>query len=71
MNLLPLEALVSSPETLAQRIEVLVRCAQGFRGIVVIPFSGVRRYVPLPEVMANAHIQIKQGKDASTGFVLA
>ena len=24
-------------------------------------FSGVRRYVPLPEVMANAHIQIKQG----------
>ena len=60
-ELVAAEAAVSSPETLAQRIEVLVRCAQGFRGIVVIPFSGVRRYVPVPEVMANAQIQIKQG----------
>ena len=60
-ELVAAEAAVSSPETLGQRIDVLVRCAQGFRGVVVIPFSGVRRYVPLPEVMANARILIKQG----------
>lgn len=39
-ELVAAEAAVSSPETLGQRIDVLVRCAQGFRGVVVIPFPG-------------------------------
>ncbi|MDO7908574.1 transcription-repair coupling factor [Paenibacillus sp. JX-17] len=58
-ELVAAEAAVSSPETLAQRIDVLTQCAQGFRGIVVAPYSGVRRYLPLPEVMASAPFTLK------------
>ena len=60
MNLLPLKPLFPVRKHWVS-VLMLVRCAQGFRGVVVIPFSGVRRYVPLPEVMANAQITIKQG----------
>ncbi|MGF7049700.1 transcription-repair coupling factor (superfamily II helicase) [Paenibacillus sp. DS2015] len=60
-ELVAAESAISSPETLAQRIDVLTKCAQGFRGIVVAPFSGVRRLLPAPEVMANAQIIIQYG----------
>lgn len=59
-ELIAAEAAISSPETLAQRIEVLLKCAAGFRGIVVIPLSGARRYLPAPNVIANAEITLKQ-----------
>ncbi|RUT27725.1 transcription-repair coupling factor [Paenibacillus zeisoli] len=60
-ELVAAEAAVSSPETLAQRIEVLLKCSQGFRGIVVVPFSGVRRYVPVPEMLATAELKLVLG----------
>ncbi|OOC57679.1 transcription-repair coupling factor [Paenibacillus ihbetae] len=60
-ELVAAESAVSSPETLAQRIDVLVRCARGFRGIVVAPFSGVRRLLPAPEIMADARITLHDG----------
>jgi transcription-repair coupling factor (superfamily II helicase) len=60
-ELVAAESAISSPETLAQRIDVLMKCAQGFTGIVVAPFSGVRRLLPAPEVMANAQITIQYG----------
>ncbi|RED29762.1 transcription-repair coupling factor [Paenibacillus sp. VMFN-D1] len=60
-ELVAAESAVSSPETLAQRIDVLMKCAQGFSGIVVAPFSGVRRFLPAPEVMAKAQIVIQDG----------
>ncbi|KGE19945.1 transcription-repair coupling factor [Paenibacillus wynnii] len=59
-ELVAAEAAVSSPETLAQRIDVLTKCAQGFRGIVVVPYSGVRRLLPSPEIMAQAQIIVSQ-----------
>ena len=49
-ELVAAEAAISSPETLAQRMDVLIRLSQGFRGIVVVPFSGVRRYLPTQQV---------------------
>ncbi|MGG4034783.1 transcription-repair coupling factor [Paenibacillus cisolokensis] len=61
-ELVAAEAAISSPETLAQRIDVLIRLSQGFRGIVVVPFSGVRRYQPIPEAMANAQIKLVVGE---------
>ncbi|MGW9529391.1 transcription-repair coupling factor [Paenibacillus terrae] len=61
-ELVAAEAAISSPETLSQRIEVLIRCAQGFRGIVVVPFSGVRRLLPLPETWREARIELKEGE---------
>ncbi|WP_151737934.1 transcription-repair coupling factor [Paenibacillus tengchongensis] len=59
-ELVAAEAAVSSPETLAQRIELLTKCAQGFRGVVVVPYSGVRRLLPSPQVMAEAQLTVAQ-----------
>ncbi|WP_018753527.1 transcription-repair coupling factor [Paenibacillus sanguinis] len=60
-ELVAAESAVSSPETLAQRIEVLLQCSRGFRGIVVVPYSGIRRYIPTPQAMAEAGIHISLG----------
>ncbi|WP_193790127.1 transcription-repair coupling factor [Paenibacillus beijingensis] len=60
-ELVAAEAAISSPETLAQRMDVLIRLSQGFRGIVVVPFSGVRRYLPVRGVMAEAQIELNVG----------
>ncbi|MDP4099182.1 transcription-repair coupling factor [Paenibacillus sp. P96] len=65
-ELVAAEAAVSSPETLSQRIEVLIKCAQGFRGIVVAPFSGVRRYLPDPQVFVDGQIRLETGKTIET-----
>lgn len=60
-ELVAAEAAVSSPETLAQRIEVLLQCSQSFRGVVVVPYSGVRRFIPTPEAMSSAGLTIELG----------
>lgn len=60
-ELVAAEASISSPETLAQRMDVLIRLSEGFRGIVVVPFSGVRRYLPVRGVMAEAKIEVSVG----------
>ncbi|UUZ82177.1 hypothetical protein LJK88_48430 [Paenibacillus sp. P26] len=36
------EAAIASPEMLAQRIDALTKLAGGFRGIVVVPYAGMR-----------------------------
>ncbi|AKG36926.1 transcription-repair coupling factor [Paenibacillus durus] len=59
-ELVAAETAVSSPETVAQRIEVLNKCSRGFRGIVVAPYSGVRRLLPSPQAMAEAQITVSQ-----------
>ncbi|KRE45249.1 transcription-repair coupling factor [Paenibacillus sp. Soil522] len=60
-ELVAAEAAISSPETLAQRMDVLTKLSKGFRGIVVVPFSGVRRYLPISSVMAEAQIAVSVG----------
>ncbi|WP_028595200.1 transcription-repair coupling factor [Paenibacillus assamensis] len=57
-ELVAAEAAISSPEVIAQRIEAMTRLAKGFRGIVVTPYAGLRRYLPAKEVMAKAEITI-------------
>lgn len=61
-ELVAAEAAISSPETLAQRMDALIRLSQGFRGVVVVPFSGARRYLPLADVMAAARVEIRVGE---------
>ncbi|WP_435923254.1 transcription-repair coupling factor [Paenibacillus sp. DYY-L-2] len=60
-ELVAAEAAVSSPEMLAQRIEVLLQCSQGFRGVVVVPYSGVRRFIPTREAISEASMSIELG----------
>lgn len=43
-ELVAAEAAISSPEVIAQRIEALTGIARGFRGIVVTPYAGLRRF---------------------------
>ncbi len=60
-ELVAAESAISSPETLAQRLDVLTQCAAGFRGVIVVPFSGVRRYLPARETIAGAKIVLEDG----------
>ncbi|MFD1957233.1 transcription-repair coupling factor [Paenibacillus thailandensis] len=62
-ELVAAEAAISSPETLAQRTDVLIKLSGGFRGIVVVPFSGIRRFQPAKEVMAEASFTVKTGDE--------
>lgn len=65
------EAAASIPEVIAQRIEVLTRCACGFRGIVVTPYAGLRRFLPAREVMGAAGITLSLGQEQSLETFLA
>lgn len=58
-ELMAAEAAISSPETLAQRMDVLLSLAKGFRGIVVVPFSGIRRYLPSKEAFLDSELEIQ------------
>ncbi|GIP41352.1 transcription-repair-coupling factor [Paenibacillus sp. J31TS4] len=62
-ELLATEASVQSPETLAQRIDALTRLAAGFRGVLVTPFAGLRRLLPLKEVYADASVTLELGQE--------
>lgn len=55
------EAMISNPEILAQRIEVLTKCASGFRGITVVPYAGIRKIIPPAHVFIDAQIPIAVG----------
>lgn len=61
-ELLAAEAAIASPEMLAQRIDALSRLAAGFRGIVVVPYAGMRRLLPTQEAIAAARFTIQVGQ---------
>jgi transcription-repair coupling factor (superfamily II helicase) len=61
-ELVAAEAAISSPETLSQRMDVLISLSRGYRGIVVVPFSGVRRFLPIRSVIAEARINLNVGE---------
>src|SRR5690606_4138232 len=62
-ELMAAEAAISSPETLAQLMDVLISLAKGYRGIVVVPFSGIRRYLPSKDSIIEAEITINVGQE--------
>lgn len=57
------ELAIASPEMLAQRIQVLNRLAQGFTGILVLPFAGLRRLVVPAEVWRESQISLQVGQE--------
>jgi transcription-repair coupling factor (superfamily II helicase) len=56
------EAAVSSPELVSQRIATLSRLAGDFRGVLVVPYAGVRRLVVPKETFADAKVEIAVGE---------
>ncbi len=57
-----LENAYASPELVAQRIQVLSRLEEGFRGILVTPYSGLRKIIPTVEMMKEAKLSLKVGQ---------
>ncbi len=56
------EAIYSSPEMTAGRIDALSKLASGFRGIVVTPFAGIRKLLPDPEAFRGFKVQLTVGE---------
>lgn len=61
-ELIAAETAISSPETSARRMDVLLQLAEGFRGVVVVPFSGVRRFQPDRITLAQCRVELKVGE---------
>lgn len=60
-ELIAAEAAISSPETVARRVDVLAKLSQQFRGVLVVPISGLRRFLPSPEVVAHNRMELTVG----------
>jgi len=56
------EAAVSSPELVSQRIAVLSRLADGYRGVLVVPFAGLRRLIVPKETFRTAKLTVSVGE---------
>lgn len=57
------EVSISSPETLSQRIEVLNALAAGKRGVLVVPYAGVRRTVIPVDEWKRAQYPLAVGEE--------
>lgn len=51
------------PETLAGRMQVLSQLSRGFKGIVVVPFAGMRRFLPPKDVLREQHLSLHVGQE--------
>lgn len=62
-ELVTTEIALASQETLGERMQVLSQLSRGFSGVVVVPFSGVRKLLPPKSVMQMSHIELEVGRD--------
>ena len=61
---------VASPELRAQRVEALNFWSQGKKGIVIVPISGIRKFLPPKEVWRNYQFSFKLGEDLELDTIL-
>jgi transcription-repair coupling factor (superfamily II helicase) len=64
------ELMAASPESLTQRIEVLTRLALGFRGVIIAPFAGVRKLLPVSDMFRTAMRTVRVGDTVELGSLL-
>lgn len=57
------ETAFSSPEILARRIDALGQLADGFRGVVVAPYAGIRRLIPPRDVFSGSRLRLEPGQE--------
>lgn len=57
------EVAISSPETLSQRLEVLNALSSGKKGVLIVPYAGVRRSVVPVEKWRQAQITFAVGEE--------
>ncbi|MED0681249.1 transcription-repair coupling factor [Aneurinibacillus thermoaerophilus] len=65
------EVSISSPETLSQRIEVLNALSTGKKGVLIVPYAGVRRSVVPVDEWRQAQCSIKVGSEIELDSFLA
>jgi len=69
-ELMIMDTIAASPELLAQRIDVLSRLANGFRGILVTPFAGLRKLLPISQIFAESLIPVAVGDVINTNVFM-
>ena len=57
------EVALAGQETLGERMEVLSRLSRGFTGVLVVPYSGLRRRFPPRSAVRAAHIRLAVGEE--------
>ena len=62
-ELISAEIAIASPEMKAQRIDVLNKLVQSFKGIVIAPLAGVRRQLPPVDLWRQCQISLTVGSD--------
>jgi transcription-repair coupling factor (superfamily II helicase) len=70
-ELLAIEEASASPEMLTRRIDVLTKLASGFRGVVVAPYAGVRRLLPVKQIFQDSQISVNLGDTINLDDLLA
>jgi transcription-repair coupling factor (superfamily II helicase) len=60
-ELVTTEIAMAGHETLGDKIDVLSRLSLGFNGILIVPFSGLRKLFPPKKVFAQNHVHLKVG----------
>lgn len=60
-ELVTTEIALASHDTLAERIDVLSKLSKGFRGVLIVPFSGLRKLFPPKLLFEKSHVEIEVG----------
>jgi transcription-repair coupling factor (superfamily II helicase) len=61
-ELVTTEIALAGQETLGEKVDVLSRLSQGFTGILVVPFSGLRKLFPPKRLFAASHVRLAVGE---------
>jgi transcription-repair coupling factor (superfamily II helicase) len=69
-ELVTTEIALASHETLGERIDVLHKLSQGFRGVLVVPFSGLRKLFPPKRIFAQSLLTFEVGKQKEIDHVI-
>lgn len=64
-ELVTTEIALASQETLGERMQVLSELSRGFSGVLVVPFSGIRKLLPPKHIVQASHIDLEVGQDYS------
>lgn len=62
-ELVTTEIALAGHETLGERVDVVSRLSQGFTGVLVVPFAGMRKLFPPKKLFAKSHTRLQVGKE--------
>ncbi|SFJ35547.1 transcription-repair coupling factor (superfamily II helicase) [Thermoflavimicrobium dichotomicum] len=69
-ELVTTEIALSSHETLGERMDVLFKLSQGFNGVLVVPFAGLRKLFPPKKIFDRSRLAFQVGKEMTIDHVV-